>query len=236
MPKLKRTSTRGLSEIDWQKLRQSFSSRVIKDGVKYRWVRGFEGLYIVSIHGDVISTGRNVPLPNGGYWSKPECFMRKRLSQFGYECVSLCINGKKHNKFLHRLIMEAFNKLNNDINNLEWCTASQNVKHAFDTGLKTMPTGEANWMYGRKNEALAQLNRSRAGEKKSPSAKILRRGIHPSAIAITNGNKIWACIKDAAEELNENYSTIHKMVKRKNNRLNLSYVKQTNQTQDQQPI
>lgn len=225
---------------------------MIRDGIEYRWVKGFEGLYMVSLSGDVISTEREIPLPNGGYWKKPECIIKKRINHLGYAHLYLSLNGNKRNKFIHRLIMEAFswkdgceelqvnhkdgNKLNNDINNLEWCTASQNVKHAFDTGLKTMPTGEGNWMYGRKNEFLSQLNKSRSGKKRPDHSEKIKRGGHPCAIPVTNGEKIWACIRDAAEELNENYSTIHKMVKRKNNRLNLSYAKQTNQTQDQQPI
>ena len=28
------------------------------------------------------------------------------------------------------------NKLNNCVSNLEWCSASRNIKHAYDTGLK----------------------------------------------------------------------------------------------------
>ena len=34
------------------------------------------------------------------------------------------------------------NTLNNSIDNLEWCTASQNSKHAVDTGLMIMKKGE----------------------------------------------------------------------------------------------
>jgi hypothetical protein len=82
--------------------------------------------------------------------------MRTRVLKNGYESLSLVNNNnEKFNKTVHRLVAEAFipnpenketvnhkdgNKLNNLLENLEWNTQSENVKHAFDTGLKTMPS------------------------------------------------------------------------------------------------
>lgn len=63
--------------------------------------------------------------------------------------------GKPTRYTQHRFIAEAFhglsdlivnhkdgNKQNNRADNLEWCTYSQNVKHAFDTGLAISIKGE----------------------------------------------------------------------------------------------
>ena len=70
-----------------------------------------------------------------------------KTNKSGYKCVVL---GRNCNELLHRLIAEAFipnpnnlpiinhidgNKLNNSIENLEWCTHSQNTLHAYETGL-----------------------------------------------------------------------------------------------------
>ena len=68
----------------------------------------------------------------------------------GYMIVTLCHEGVRKNKRVHRLLCEAFlpnpenktqvnhidgNKLNNCLLNLEWVTPKENSRHAVDTGL-----------------------------------------------------------------------------------------------------
>lgn len=63
----------------------------------------------------------------------------------GYEYVNLYKNGKYKNYNIHRLVANAYipnpdnlpqvnhideNKCNNNVENLEWCTASQNTRHS----------------------------------------------------------------------------------------------------------
>jgi hypothetical protein len=67
-----------------------------------------------------------------------------------YWAINICINGKNKMHYIHRLVALTFlsnpdnkpqvnhidgNKLNNHIDNLEWVTASENLQHAWDTGL-----------------------------------------------------------------------------------------------------
>ena len=68
-----------------------------------------------------------------------------------YKFVSIRnLQGKLVSKDVHRLIAQAFipnplnkpqvnhkdgNRINNNISNLEWVTAKENMRHAFDTGL-----------------------------------------------------------------------------------------------------
>lgn len=77
----------------------------------------------------------------------------------GYDRVSIYNNGHRSDKFIHRLVAETFidnplnksevnhidgNKLNNMVSNLEWCTRSENLKHAFNTNLKQPSGGLSN--------------------------------------------------------------------------------------------
>ena len=108
-------------------------------------IAGYEGLYEISNFGRVKSLSKVI-----GRRVKGETLLKVRISPYGYKMVSLCKEGKVFNASIHRLIADAFipnpenktqvnhkdgNKLNNDIKNLEWCTPSENINHAYKTGL-----------------------------------------------------------------------------------------------------
>lgn len=76
--------------------------------------------------------------------------LKQHIGRGGYYRLSLFHEGKLKKYYLHRLLAYAFlpkvdgkdfinhidgDKLNNDLSNLEWCTQTENVRHAFDTGL-----------------------------------------------------------------------------------------------------
>ena len=73
----------------------------------------------------------------------------------GYQHVILCLNGKHKSKLIHRLAADAFlpnpeykrtvnhingDKKDNRVENLEWASDSENIKHAFKTGLSHITT------------------------------------------------------------------------------------------------
>ena len=108
-------------------------------------VCGYEGLYKVDENGNVFSVRNNK-------------FLKRMTFPSGYEYVHLC-NGKGKTKLfrVHRLVAETFipnpnnlpcvnhkdgNKLNNSVKNLEWCTHSENMIHAYQTGLEQPRCGE----------------------------------------------------------------------------------------------
>lgn len=75
--------------------------------------------------------------------------LKNETTKAGYERVRLYNKGGNKPYLVHRLVLSVFtggmrdlfvnhidgNKSNNNIENLEWCTHSENVKHAFATGL-----------------------------------------------------------------------------------------------------
>lgn len=90
-------------------------------------------------------------------------FLTTHLDKDGYEKVRLvCNDNKRHTFSVHRLMMENFNprenmnelqvnhidgnKLNNKIENLEWCTCLENIRHAAQHGLRAKQYGEHNPM------------------------------------------------------------------------------------------
>ena len=111
-------------------------------------VLGFEGRYMVSNLGNVKSI-----VTNHGKPQDKEIVKRIRSDTCNYYYVQLSRNGKSTHKAVHRLVAECFidnpenkpivnhidgNKHNNAADNLEWCTYSENLEHAFSIGLRSV--------------------------------------------------------------------------------------------------
>lgn len=170
----------------------------------WKYVPGYEGLYQVSTLGNVRSIGRTV---KGRFHNGKD--LKLRYDPDGYRRVMLCKNGKVKGFKVHRLVAMAFipnpnnypminhkdeTKDNNNVFNLEWCTAAYNntygtVKQRQAEKLRGRPLyhfrGEKNFMYG----------------------KHICRGDHPYARKVAqmdmDGNiiKIHGCLIDAGESV-----------------------------------
>lgn len=93
---------------------------------------------------EVFENGRIFRINRSG---KPECtFYNMGRKDNGYYAVNTMVKGKQKHFYVHRLIAKAFipnpenkpqvnhkdgNKLNNEIDNLEWVTSKENVRHAY---------------------------------------------------------------------------------------------------------
>lgn len=112
-----------------------------------RDIPGCEGIYAVTANGAVWSYpkvfGHLGNLRHAGRW------LTQRLNPKGYKTVNLQVDGGRRTQLVHRLIALAFIpnplqlpqinhrdgiKQHNEVENLEWCTGSENVRHALASG------------------------------------------------------------------------------------------------------
>lgn len=114
-------------------------------------VEGYEGLYRVSNKGRIKSLN---------YKNTQRIKILKQYeSTNGYLRTCLCKNGIAKFFLIHRLVAQAFinnqhnllevnhidgNKQNNNVNNLEWCTRSENNVHAIKNNLRKIKRGKDN--------------------------------------------------------------------------------------------
>lgn len=118
---------------------------------KWKSVAGYEGIYEVSDIGRLKSLSRKIKCRNGMITTVNEKIMKQRVDHEGYFTICLYKNKKGFHTKVSRIVAIAFidnpeskpqvnhidgNKSNNVADNLEWTTASENMKHAYRTGLK----------------------------------------------------------------------------------------------------
>lgn len=118
----------------------------------WRDIAGYEGLYQISNLGNIKSLKRIVisAKRNDFYYTKNDRVLIKEINKHGYAFQSLykIINGQRVRKAftIHRLVAKAFIlnpdnkpcvnhkngiKTDNRVENLEWCTRSENEQHKY---------------------------------------------------------------------------------------------------------
>lgn len=104
-------------------------------------IEGYEGLYEVSNLGRIKSlSGKH----------RREMILKLRDNGYGYLTIGLSKNNKNKRFKVHRIVAKTFlinnnnyeqvnhmdgDKHNNNVNNLEWCDRSYNMKHAYRNNL-----------------------------------------------------------------------------------------------------
>ena len=109
--------------------------------IEWKTIKDYEDLYMVS----------NTGLIKSLHWSKEKLLKQViRSNNYQYYFVGLLKNGKRKYFAVHRLVASAFipnpnnyeqvdhldgNKLNNNVDNLEWVSAKENTNRAWKKGL-----------------------------------------------------------------------------------------------------
>lgn len=137
---------------------------------------------------------------------RKEKILATRISSNGYLNISLLKNGKTTTELVHRLVAEAFipnpdnlpqvnhingNKQDNRVENLEWCTPSENLRHAVINGLKK--SSEKQKEVAKKNILKANDKKRKQVEQLTLDGKLL---------------KTWNSMTDIYNELNYRWGNI----------------------------
>lgn len=140
-------------------------------GEAWKPVIGYKGVYEVSSLGRVKSIDRVIPYATGNHRPAKGYMQFQRMDKNGYLSVGLWAANKEKRHSVHRLVAKSFisnvdnkpvvnhkdsNRVNNVTCNLEWCTASENMRHAVKAGSKIGAKGE--------DSGVAKLNNSQVLE------------------------------------------------------------------------
>lgn len=122
-------------------------------------IEGYEGLYQISNLGRVKSLERKIKRRNDRIQTVKERILKLNLNKEGYHTVKLHKKGKGKTYLVHRLVANTFitnpdNKLevnhingvknDNNVNNLEWNTRKENMRHAVDNRLHDQKGSKSN--------------------------------------------------------------------------------------------
>lgn len=166
----------------------------------WRPVTGYENVYEVSDLGNVRRSLSEKP-HDGTYPGR----MLRPFNSYGYRRVILCSKNKTKKFFVHRLVAQAFipnptnlpiiNHLNfdrsdNRISNLEWCTQKRNMQHSIQAGRKRI-FGEENVNAKLNNLSVRRIRKLFSTGKHSKSELARQFKVTPSLIREVVLYHIW---------------------------------------------
>jgi len=110
-----------------------------------------DGLYFANEDGEIKSAPRMSRVKNNHQYLRGGKILKQSINSHGYPCVTIkYLDGSQRVVAVHRLVACTFIpnpenkpqinhidgvKTNNCVSNLEWCTARENLMHAFSSGL-----------------------------------------------------------------------------------------------------
>lgn len=170
-------------------------------------IPGFEGRYYASTDGRIFSYSKQWygGINGKSLLTRAGCEHRPHVCK-GYLRVNFRIEKKLKHFFLHILIARTFipnplnkpqvnhkdgNKWNNNYSNLEWATVSENMLHAFRTGLKESMKGSHHGCSKLKEEEVVSIIAS--DEPQTTLAK--KYSVSDATISNIKNNKNWTHLK-----------------------------------------
>ena len=179
----------------------SFLESIMSDE---RWlpVVGYEGIYEVSDQG-------RVRLSADRHGCKAGKVMSSRLNNSGYLMVDLRKGDTRSTFLVHRLVRIAFSrqypigmlevnhkngiKIDNRLENLEWCSHSDNLRHAHENGLHSENGETSRWAKLSQGDVIDIHSRVASGESKRSVGKRYNTTTYNITRIVTG--KRWARVK-----------------------------------------
>ena len=179
----------------------------------WKTIQGFEN-YEVSNLGNIKSLSR--PRANGKNSSflTKEKILKPQLDKDGYCLINIVGNNKMKTLKIHRLVAIEFLenkekkpqvnhkngiKSDNRLENLEWCTQSENMKHSLNTGLKIPLNGENCKVSKLTEEQVIEIltKKRDSNNKKNWGAKelCLKYNLKPTCVSEIASGRNWKHIK-----------------------------------------
>lgn len=167
-------------------------------------IKGYEGHYQVSSSGRVKSLSRVVECRKGVFVNKKERILSDWNCGKGYRKVKLSKDSAEKSIRVHRLVAETFlsnpeaksevNHVNgikddNRIENLEWCTSSENTKHALNNKLKISQKGSEHGMSKLTEQDVLEIRKIGRSKTLKEVSEIYK--VDMSLISSVLLNKIW---------------------------------------------
>jgi hypothetical protein len=141
---------------------------------EWKDIKGYEGLYQVSNLGKVKSLKKEYICGNGTKKIHGDIILRTGANTRGYLSVILYKNGEKKQYRVNRLVLQTFVgysdlesnhkngiKTDNRLENLEYCTRSENILHAYKIGLVARMEGEKNPASKLTNEIIKNIRENK---------------------------------------------------------------------------
>lgn len=220
------------------------------EGEVWKNVEGFPTYRVSNLGRIMVVAKKWIAGLQGHTITKEAHLLKKKNTPQGYRTVGLNKEGKEYQKFVHVIVAQAFipnpenkpqvNHINgikgdNNVENLEWCTAKENIRHAWDTGLIKIATTKKRLSLELKKEALrlqssgysvwkisqelvipyytirSFLLHGDLSKHNSPRHFIIPRSEYDTILNLKNSGKT---IKEIASDYNVKYMTMYQILRK----------------------
>ncbi|MCT3693486.1 HNH endonuclease [Elizabethkingia anophelis] len=146
-------------------------------------------------------------IDRNGYVNRKGRNLKLTTNYDGYKVICMSVNGIRYVKYIHRLVAESFipndknksqiNHINgvksdNRVENLAWCTQSENIAHAYKNGLNISRKGSKSGRSKLNEKIVSEIRLKAANRYRGQVSELANEyGVTVSIISMIISNKVW---------------------------------------------